>query len=195
MSACRRIESKISFRREVSDRKWSILLNRRTVEIVLAVVLFAAVGLKAHQLFYSGPSIPDIFHNNTILAGIIQMEILLGLWLVIGGQTYIRFVAAIICFSLFAAVAVYEALHTLPSCGCFGNVKVPPAITAGFDISAVTVLWLTRPRDNFAENPALSGRRCVIGIIMAITTAVVLWTVFVLNLRENKSVAAFASTA
>ncbi len=135
-------------------------LFARCVKIILAIVLLAAAGLKAYQLFVHSDAVSSgLLRSPAIISGLIQAEFLLALWLIIGGFPRIRFVIALVSFGLFFAAASYEAFHALPSCGCFGNVKVAPAITAVFDALALIALWFTRS-SGYASYP---GRLPVIG--------------------------------
>ena len=102
-------------------------MRRSWIERVIAAVLLPSAFLKARQLLVgSGEIIPGLVHSPLLLALLIQSEILLALWLLIGGFARLRFIVAVGCFSIFALVSGYEAMHAMPSCGCFGNVKVPP---------------------------------------------------------------------
>jgi hypothetical protein len=131
--------------------------------------------LKAHQLLLSPtPMIPGVIRSKAILAIVVESESLLAIWLLVGGAPRARFLAAITCFTLFAAVASYEAIHSVSSCGCFGNVKVPPIITATSDVSAVVALWFTRPRKGDPISPAPSRRRVIGGASVALLTSAAL---------------------
>jgi hypothetical protein len=181
-------ESAIASTNATDDRASSWSRRRRNVEVVLALVLLVAAGLKAYQLFsHSSSVIPALIHRKVILAAIIQAEILLSLWLLIGGAARIRFTVAIFSFSLFAAVAGYETLHALPSCGCFGDVKVPPALTAVLDVLAVVALWFTRSRHCEAETPPPSHRMIFSGAIVVAITAGALWTGYFLKVSPMEA--------
>lgn len=170
-----RIEQAASLDRIV----WAPIGNRY-VELVLALVLLAAAILKTHQLF-SNPAatFPGTVHSKAVLICLIESELLLAIWLLIGGLDRSRLICTATCLCIFAAVATYEALHSARSCGCFGNVKVSPIITATFDISAVIALWLTRAALSRVERPTEtppSRRRITIGASLALLGTVALWT-------------------
>lgn len=154
------------------------------IPILAGLVLLTAATLKAHQLFAGrGVVLDSILPYQQFIPFLIQAELLLGLWLLLGAHTRIRSICATACFSLFAIVATYEALHALPSCGCFGNVKVPPAITAGFDLFAVVGLWLTRPRKGaLPPSHRLSRVRLAGGVALAVAASGVLWTLYFLKI-------------
>jgi len=181
------IDSAVSFKDATDPRESRRLRARRSVEVLLALLLLAAAGLKAYQLFgNSGFVIPGFIHSKAILAVVIQMEILLSSWLLIGGFARGRFIVAIICFALFAFIASFEALHALPSCGCFGNVKVPPTATAVWDILAVMALWITRPRWRWADPPSPSRRLVFSGVAVAVLSAGALWTGYSLKVLPRE---------
>jgi hypothetical protein len=175
-----------------ASKENSIILSAcaRGVEVFLALVLMIAAALKAYQLFnHSNPLITGWMLSKIILASLIEAEILLSIWLFVGGFRQIRFIIALVCFCMFAVAAGYEAFRAIPSCGCFGNVKVPPAITAAFDVTAVIALWFTRPRIPRLRNVFPSRRRALCGAIVAASATAMLWTGYFLNraLAESPS--------
>jgi len=152
------------------------------VEITLALVLLAAAALKSHQLFTGPIATPNlIFRTGRLLAGFIEVEFLLAIWLLIGGFTRLRFVCAMVCFTIFAAVSGYEAAHGAASCGCFGNLRVPPAITAVLDVSAIVALWLTRPRHIGWTLDWPTRPRPIGGISAALVGSGALWGMYFLK--------------
>jgi hypothetical protein len=166
-------------------------MTKPLAEPLWGIVLLVAAALKSHQLF-TGPVPPTagLIHSRPILSVLIQSELLLALWLLIGGFNRARFICATTCFTLFAIVALYEAFHAMPSCGCFGNVKVPPAITAGFDIAAVIALWLTRKQP---RNGSPSRWRITIGATAALALSAALWIGFALKQTPAASTATGSS--
>jgi len=170
--------------------------SARYVENLLALVLLAAAALKAWQLSFDAVTSARVFvQKEAALAGLIEAEILLALWLLVGGAPRARFATASICLTLFAVVAGYDTLHAMPSCGCFGNVKVPPVITATFDVSTVIALWSTRPARNRAEGrnePPVSRRRLALGLTAATLASATLWTGYFVKLHHARASTASA---
>jgi hypothetical protein len=119
----------------------------RLVERLLAIVLAFAACLKAEDLL-TGAIHHDVFpfDRRYLVWLLIALEFLLAFWLTIGGLERKRFHCAVACFALFAVCAFFESTRSDSSCGCFGRLKVAPAITGIFDLSSVLALWLTRPR-------------------------------------------------
>jgi methylamine utilization protein MauE len=120
---------------------------RRVVERILAVVLALAACLKAHDFLVDFNPYPvGPFDGRLLISILIGSELLLALWLMVGGFDRPRFLGGFVCFCLFSVITFHEASQAIPSCGCFGRAKVPPAITGCFDLSAVIALWMTRPK-------------------------------------------------
>src|ERR1700761_6567474 len=110
---------------------------RRLVEVSLSILLLAAFSSKAYELFiHENYTAFGFFQNRFLLSCLIQAEIILSIWFLLGTLPRARFAAAIGCFASFATVATYEAVRGYSSCGCFGSVTVPPRIIAVLDIAA-----------------------------------------------------------
>ena len=123
-------------------RRWDQWVNT-----LLAAILFLAASLKTYQLAADPTSLAfGVIHSQYVMMALIQAEVVLASWLLINDSSRLRLIIAMLCFSVFATAAVYEAYRSLASCGCFGMWKVSPKITAGFDVLAVALLRLTRPR-------------------------------------------------
>jgi hypothetical protein len=179
-----------------SDRYFIPCGSRRGVECVLALALFAAAGSKAYQILVHATSTLSIFlSDNLRVACGVQAEILLGIWLLIGGLNRSRFIASLGCFTLFACIAFYEATHAIPSCGCFGNVKVPPLATGSFDLLAITGLWFTRPFWNSTIDHALSRWRVLLGLTLALLLSAGLWSAYVVRFQRYDVALAANDTA
>ncbi len=76
---------------------------------------------------------------------LIEIEALLGLWLLSGWRQRGAWLTAILAFSLLGAVSLYLAIDGQRSCGCFGTVEVNPWYTFLLDAAAVLALTLTLP--------------------------------------------------
>ena len=84
-----------------------------------------------------------------LLVAVIELEILLGLWLLSGLAKRAAWAAALVFFAAGTAANLYLAVEGQRSCGCFGRVEVNPWVTLGLDLTAILTLLLCRP-------PALS---------------------------------------
>jgi hypothetical protein len=54
--------------------------------------------------------------------------------------------ATISLFLVFSSVSFYKTISGATSCGCFGNVEIPPLYTAIFDTFVISLLIVFRPR-------------------------------------------------
>src|SRR5579872_5066180 len=87
-----------------SSKENSIIFSRykRGIDVFLALVLIIAAVLKTHQNFsHSSPLIPGLMSSKIVLTFLIEVEILLGIWLIIGGFRRIQFIVALVCFATF----------------------------------------------------------------------------------------------
>jgi hypothetical protein len=166
------------------------------VEAVLGAALLLGAGFKAHQLLSRSTSvILGLLHGKLMLAELIQLELLLALWLLIGGFPRSRFITSITCFGLFACVAFYEAARAMPSCECFGNVKVPPLVTGSFDLAAVTSLWFTRPAWDSIVERVPSRQRLFFGLTLAGLLSTGLWSAYAVRIHGHDASIAAAAAA
>jgi hypothetical protein len=117
----------------------------RSVRLVLGLVLLLAAGLKAHAL-WSAPFQPiALFISPRWQVAAIELETVLGLWLLSGVRSLAAWRAAMLSFSLLAGVSAYLGIVGVPSCGCFGQVHVHPWLALAVDLVAMGSLWQTRP--------------------------------------------------
>jgi hypothetical protein len=115
------------------------------LRVVLGLFLLGAAGLKIHGLF-SGSSVRDsLLSSPRLQVATIEVELLLGAWLLSGWWPVGAWTAALGFFSTVAGVSLYLALVGQTSCGCFGTVAVNPWATLGIDVTALTVLLLCPP--------------------------------------------------
>ena len=115
------------------------------VRIVLAIVLLAAAGLKAHQLATEPVVGSGLLHSRPLLIAAVEFELFFGLWLLAGIRPAQTRFAALCCFTLFAGVALWKALSGEALCGCFGRVPVNPWYTFALDTFFVVALFYSRP--------------------------------------------------
>ncbi|MHB1423824.1 MAG: MauE/DoxX family redox-associated membrane protein [Gemmataceae bacterium] len=120
-------------------------LTARGIPILVGVVLLTAAALKIQQLS-AGPTTENtLFTSRWFLIGLVECELALGLWLLIGAYPKPARRAALAAFAGFSLVALYQALTGAPSCGCFGNVPIKPWYTLLLDLAIVAVLWRWNP--------------------------------------------------
>jgi hypothetical protein len=81
-----------------------------------------------------------------LVVALIEIEIVIGVWLLTGLAPCAAWLAALVFFSLGAVANLYLALEGQRSCGCFGKLKMSPSITAGLDVLATGLLLACYPR-------------------------------------------------
>lgn len=139
----------IMAKRVRSREAWYKYLTR-----ILAAVLVAAAALKAHALAGGATGAAGDLGIPTapaMGAGLIVLEVLLAAWMVADTHPLGAWRAAVTCFACFGVAASYQALSGRTTCGCFGSLPVSPRYTALFDIAAVVLLVLFRPRSSDAR--------------------------------------------
>jgi hypothetical protein len=115
------------------------------VRSFLGLLLLTAVVLKVRDHTYLPPQHtlrwldrPSILFPLTGAELTVSALLLSGLWAPSTRKI------AIAAFGVLGCAAAAEILMGAKSCGCFGNVEVPPWYTAGFDICAVVGLLLCK---------------------------------------------------
>lgn len=120
-------------------------LGPRVVMLVLAAVLLAAAGLKAHQLSTSPVIGKGLLNQRWFLAALTEFELVLGVWLLSGLYRRLAWAVTVACFLAFTAAAFQKGLAGESSCGCFGKLPVPPWVMLIVDVFAVAMLVYWRP--------------------------------------------------
>lgn len=116
-----------------------------TTGILLGVLLIGAAALKAYELA-TGPTIRSSFLGSRwFLTALVEFEIVLGVWLISGWAWKKCWWAALITFSGFGLITLYQAVAGYESCGCFGKLKVSPWYTLILDMAALAGLLWSRP--------------------------------------------------
>jgi hypothetical protein len=121
------------------------------VPAVLGSVLLTAAALKAHQLAFGSMAESSLFTSRWSLIGLIELELALGLCLLLGLYPRQTRLAALACFTAFGAVSLQQALAGRASCSCFGAVDVRPWYTFLFDVAAVVALGQWHTNGTFVQ--------------------------------------------
>jgi hypothetical protein len=119
--------------------------------------LLVAAALKGHALLTGWAAPAGVFYSPWFQFGLIEGEVVLGIWLLSGKWEVFAKRLALSCFILFAVVAGERSVSGAVSCGCFGQVRVNPVFVLLFDLTAVVALWRWRP----AGCRPLPSHRCV----------------------------------
>jgi hypothetical protein len=127
-------------------------LSNQVVRIALALLLLSAAAFKAHALWTDTAQPFPLLHSLRAQIAVIQIEALIGLWLLTGVYPHVARWIALCLFSTLAAASLYLGVRGESSCGCWGRLQVNPWITFAVDISAVIALALCRfPPPQFTE--------------------------------------------
>lgn len=139
---------------------------------LLAIVLLVAALLKGHQLA-TGPIAGDsLFASRGFLIGLVEAELLFGLWLLVGLHPQLTWRATFGCFLAFSGIALAKMLSGEPSCGCFGRVFVPPWLTLALDAAAVAALLRWRPGGRRGPSVLSHPRRAAVFLVTALLVGV-----------------------
>jgi hypothetical protein len=139
-----------------------------TTRILTACVLLTAAGLKGYQLS-TEPS-PDLglLSNRWLLTLGLQIEIILGAWLLSGAARRWSWRAAGAMFAVFSAITLYKGLAGQSSCGCFGRVEISPWYTLVLDLGILAALIGFRATpETPARQPARLKLRVSIAALLA----------------------------
>jgi hypothetical protein len=112
---------------------------------VFGVLLLAAAALKAHGLGLEPVGRMGVFSTPEAQLAIIELELLLGLWLISGMYAIGSWLAAVLTFGGFAAASFYMGWVGQSSCGCLGRVAVNPWFAFVLDLVVLAVLLVGRP--------------------------------------------------
>jgi len=114
----------------------------RLVSAAAGLLLIAGALLKASGRSFEPGFDSFWFENPVAQTGILQFELILGLWLLTGWLMPGALLAASGTFLCFAMVNVYQVLQGQRSCGCLGRVHIHPSITLLIDLLALAGLGL-----------------------------------------------------
>jgi hypothetical protein len=108
-------------------------------------LLLVAAGLKVQGLALGPLAEDSLLASPRLQVATIEVEAVLGLWLLAGWSARLAWAAALGFFGLLAGVSLYLAVVGQASCGCLGRVTVSPWLTFGVDVGAVAALAMFRP--------------------------------------------------
>lgn len=124
----------------------------RIVRILIGLILLAAAVLKIAQMATEPTSDCIGLRCRMVPVAEACLEMMLGLWLLGGLLPALSHMAAAVTFLMFLGIAIHQGVTGKASCGCFGNVSVPPWYTAGLDAGCLLAL-LTTWRGAMAGRP------------------------------------------
>ncbi len=114
------------------------------VSAVVGAVLLVAAALKTHELA-TGPLDPsDVLGNRHLWIALVEVQIALGLAMLLGLLPRFTQSVAILLFGAFVLFLVYALATGQQSCRCFGKASVWPGWVLVGDLSAIACLVLAR---------------------------------------------------
>lgn len=115
------------------------------LRIVLGSFLLGAAGLKIHGLIL-GTITHDYFLSSLRIQILsIELELLLGFWLLSGWCVKGAWFVALGFFGVLSCISLYIAIIGHSSCGCFGRINVNPLFTFILDLVIFLLLILFHP--------------------------------------------------
>ncbi|HUY32971.1 MAG TPA: hypothetical protein VMV69_09335 [Pirellulales bacterium] len=126
----------------------------------LGLALIATGALKAEAFLDPGQPAGGPSLSPLLLFVAVEVEFILGVWLISGLAPRLSWVAVLSCFAMFACTALYLLLTGAPGCGCLGRLPARPSVLLGFDIGTLAVLAVLRPQraNRVSRTPACDER-------------------------------------
>jgi len=125
--------------------QWSRRVSFRFVGALLGLLLLAAAYQKFRDLTWE-PFGKALFIPPGLRIIFIEVEAILGAWLLTGVARRTLWSVSVLYFTILAGVSVYLASHGEPTCGCFGRVAFNPWLAFAIDLAAIGALAVTAPR-------------------------------------------------
>jgi hypothetical protein len=142
------------------------------VRSFLGVLLLTAAALKIYGLWSGTSPEEGPLATPQLQIATIEIEVILGLWMLSGQWAIAAWVAAVAWFAVLAVASLYMGLEGQADCGCLGpKVHVSPWWMFGFHLAAVGALAASRPRN--ANVNATSTRIAPVIRVMAGTALLV----------------------
>ena len=111
---------------------------------LLGILLLAAAGLKVFGLANETVFGSGFLSTPTLQLAGLELEILLGLWLLWGKYPIGSWIVTTVLFLAFAGVNLHLAWTRQPSCACFGQLAVNPWYALGIDVALLSLLLAAR---------------------------------------------------
>ena len=147
---------------------WFPAAGYHVLRVLLSLLLLFAAALKGHQLATEPDYGTGLLDSRWLLIGVVEFELLFGLWLLANVLPKPTWAAALVCFTAFMGVSLYKAGAGYEACGCFGRAKVSPWYTAGLDLGIVLSLLYSRPRRRWLREGHFGRCRVVAATWLAI---------------------------
>ena len=157
---------------ELTAKPTNPMAGFAAVRLVLGLLLLIAASLKGYELATEPVAGQGLLGSRWFLIGLVEVEILLGLWLLSGAAARAAWWAALVLFGAFAVFTLQRAISGAESCGCFGKVQLNPWYTLVLDCLAIGALILWRPGPAVGVADRTSVHRGTVAAILAILIGV-----------------------
>lgn len=125
----------------VADNSAHVPRRRVTIlRVAVALLLLTSAAFKVHAIFTEPYFADSILGSPVWMVGLVECEILLGLWLLSGVALRAAWLTALVAFAGFACVNIYLLATGATTCGCFGTVETHPWVILGLDIVVLICL-------------------------------------------------------
>ena len=118
--------------------------------LLLGLFLLLTAGLKVHGLLVDPYGQENFLALPWLQLLTIEVEILLGLWLLSRWQPHLAWYVTLLFFVALAAISFTLASQGQTSCGCFGKIEVNPWYTFAFNAVIVAVMTILSIRETLA---------------------------------------------
>src|SRR5438034_877093 len=125
----------------------------RLVPVVVGSLLVGAALLKADRLLTESPA----SHTYLFELLLIEVELFLGLAMVLAIRLHLLRLAALLLFAAFAIAAFVQAVAGARSCACLGRLEANPWIMASLDLCVLAILWWWKPIATSSSTQSLRG--------------------------------------
>jgi hypothetical protein len=115
------------------------------VSRLLGLLLIGAGVLKCFGLGVNPVAPSGVFSSPAFQIGLIQVEVVLGVWLLWGRNPISSWISALVTFTSFTIVSFYLGWLGQSSCGCFGALSIHPWYAFCVDMAAVLTLLASKP--------------------------------------------------
>ena len=148
------------------------------VSRILALLLLAAAFLKANGLGFETVASKGIFSGPEFQIALVELEIILGIWLMWGKNPVGSWITSLVVFTGLAGASCFMGWIGQASCSCFGRLTVNPWLTFVIDLAAIGALVVGRPElKPVGEKPGISQAivpvTCAFGGVVAFLAVLV----------------------
>lgn len=132
----------------MADSRWrsqasSILLR------AIGLLLITSAGMKLWGIPTDPVAKNQFFREAWFGAALVQLELLLGVWFLVGVGRAGAWWSAIVLFGCFTLFSLMSAAGGRTTCGCFGKAEINPWYVVTLDVTIIGLLFFFRPSQPF----------------------------------------------